>query len=144
MSPNQLKNSVILFLIITAFLGCKNDDDSSDNSEIKTYWLERYTPNTIIGEDPIIYEEQNILWTFDFQSNTLIVEILNGAEPVLLDSGTYNNFINLESSCDNGIRQVIINNVYYGHLFFNNNNQPPIITLEDLCFTSRSLLFQEI
>ena len=144
MRTHNLNILILVFGIITLCYGCQSDDESSDNLDIQTYWLTRYHANSFIGEEPILYDEQDILWTFDYDNNTLKVDILNDAEPILLDSGTYTNVIHYESSCDNGSRQLIINNVYYGHIFFNNNNQPPVLALEDWCFTSRSLLFQEI
>ncbi|MGJ8593066.1 MAG: hypothetical protein ACSHXF_10980 [Aquaticitalea sp.] len=136
-----MKNLIYITLIIPFLFGCKSDDDSVEDGQVKTYWLKSYTPSTITAVGQTFFDEQNIRWTFDFQNQTINVELINGEEAIVLESGNYNYRLS-SNNCGATNKELIINNAYYGDLRI--GNTPGILIIEELCFNDRRLVFEEL
>ncbi len=135
-------NKLFFFTILICFLyGCGNNDDSSESSQVQSYALKKYSPSFSNGNGEIIYAMDDIIWTFDFQNQTILVEIFNGIEPVMLNPGNYSYMLG-EYICGISSSELIINNTNYGDLII--SNTPGVLIIHDLCSSDRRLLFNEI
>ncbi len=87
-------NKIILLLCTIVLFSCSSDDNVNPD-DFEAFNLKAYTANPFLDADTTInYNDGDIVWDFNFNSNQVEVSVLEGIESVRLLPGMYNFTLN--------------------------------------------------
>lgn len=86
-----MKKFLFISLIALCF-SCNSDDDGGTFEDFN---LTIYTPNPFFEEDTTQnFDSGDIVWSFNFASQQVTVQVASGVDPVRLNPGTYSFSLN--------------------------------------------------
>ena len=120
-------------------MSCNNDD--TPNGEEILYLLKSYTPSAMLPETEF-FEPSDIMWSFNFEAQTIAVIVSDDIEPVVLDQGAYTfNLVDHACSFDDNM-QLVINGFEYGILIREVPDTSELM-ITDACLDGHVLVFDK-
>lgn len=84
---------LLTLLVLTGLLWSCSSDDDTPRPVFEAFNLKVYVPNAELPENQT-YEDGEVVWSFDFGSQRVKVEVAEGVDAVRLNSGTYDYSLN--------------------------------------------------
>ena len=87
-----MKKLIPLFVLFAVLWSCSSDDDGAPPS-FEAFSLKTYQPSAMNPEVQE-FETGELVWSFDFANQKVVVEVALGATSIRLDPGTYDYTLN--------------------------------------------------
>ena len=134
-----MKHFILLTLALFLTIGCT--DTNTVPTETISFSLVKYTPSTILPQTAT-YTLNQIIWSFDFENQTITIETEEGVESPVLQKGTYT-YTLVANSCNYGNNKtLVVNGQQYGVLILDELKSGKI-QISSECLDGHKLVFQK-
>ena len=129
---------LLFFVLLLGLLSCSNDDNTTSDEIL--YILKTYTPSAMLP-DTQTFDVSDIIWSFNFEAQTISVIVSDNVEAVVLDEGVYSYSLTDHPCNYDEHMQLVINGTEHGVLIKDSpaNN---FLTISEACLDGHVLVFE--